>query len=77
MIPIGAAWHEGRPLAELVDELEATSDISGLLVNGFRRAKDLAGQLRRVYDHAEDEMMTDRLREVVRTVSRDEVEVVG
>lgn len=77
MIPIGAAWHEGRPLAELVDELEATSDISGLLVNGFRRAKDLAGQLRRVYDHAEDEMMTERLREVVRTVSRDEVEVVG
>ncbi len=77
MIPIGAAWHEGRPLIELVGELEANSDVSGLLVNGFRRAKDLAGQLRRVYDKAEDEMMADRLREIVRTVSRDEVEVVG
>ncbi len=77
MVPIGAAWYEGRDLAELVGRLDSTSDVSGLLVNGFRRAKDLAGQLRRVYEQGEDEMMADRLREVVKTVSRDEVEVIG
>jgi len=77
MIPIGVAWYEGTPLVELADGLDASADCTGLLVNGFRRAKDLASQFRRVYERGEDELMVARLREVMSTVSRDEVQVVG
>jgi ATP-dependent RNA helicase HelY len=77
MIPIGVAWFEGKSLVELADGLDASADCTGLLVNGFRRAKDLASQLRRVYERGEDELMVDRLRQVMATVSRDEVQVVG
>ena len=51
------------------------TDISGDLISCFRRAKDLAGQLKAVYADVPDrrQMLTD----LIRTVSRDEVEVVG
>jgi len=51
------------------------TDISGDLVSCFRRAKDLAGQLRDVYSDMPDQVAM--LRTLIKTVSRDEVEVVG
>ena len=77
MLPVGVRWYEGTPLLEIVADLDTLTDLSGDLVTGFRRAKDLAGQLRDVYNAAEDDVMTERLRRIMRTVSRDEVEVVG
>ena len=77
MLLIGADWYEGVSLIDILDRLDSNSDVAGILVNGFRRAKDLAGQLRDVYKLAEDEVMLERLRSVIKTVSRDEVEVVG
>lgn len=74
---VGAAWFDGDLLLDLADEIDAPADITGSLVAIFRRATDLAGQLREVYEAAEDEVMVDRLRTIVRTVRRDEVEVVG
>ena len=77
LIPLAAAWYSGEPLMDIVERLRSSADISGVLVNALRRGKDLAGQLRDVYRAAEDDEMVARLNEVVRTVSRDEVEVVG
>ncbi len=77
MLPIGVRWYDGTPLLEIVEDLDTVTDLSGDLVTGFRRAKDLAGQLRDVYQAGEDDVMADRLRRIMRTVSRDEVEVVG
>ena len=74
MIPFGVGWYEGRDLQDLMTMIESPTDISGDLVSAFRRAKDLSMQMRRVY--AEDPFMSDKLREVAKTVSRDEVEVV-
>lgn len=48
--------------------------MSGDLITGFRRAKDLAGQLRDVYADVPD--MAERLRALIGKVRRDEVEVV-
>jgi hypothetical protein len=75
MIEIGRRWAEGWPLLEVLGLLECPTDMSGNLVNAFRRAKDLAGQLRQVY--RDDPSMSEALRTVVERVSRDEVEVVG
>jgi len=77
MAPLGLAWYEGEALLDIVDAVDASADVAGLLVNAFRRAKDQASQLRDVYRVAEDEVMVDRLGEIIRTVSRDEVQVVG
>jgi ATP-dependent RNA helicase HelY len=77
MLLIGANWYDGVSLIDILDRLDTNSDVAGILINGFRRAKDLAGQLRDVYKLAEDEVMLERLRTVIKTVSRDEVEVVG
>jgi len=74
MIPFGVGWYEGRPLNELMELIESANDISGDLVSAFRRAKDLSMQLRRVY--AEDPFMGEKLRDIAKVVSRDEVEVV-
>ncbi|MCP4869689.1 MAG: DEAD/DEAH box helicase [Proteobacteria bacterium] len=74
MIPFGVSWYEGRQLNDLMEMIESANDISGDLVSAFRRAKDLSMQLRRVY--AEDPFMGDKLREIAKMVSRDEVEVV-
>jgi hypothetical protein len=74
MIPFGVGWYEGRDLNDLMSMIDSANDISGDLVSAFRRAKDLAMQLRRVY--AEDPFIGDKLRDIARVVSRDEVEVV-
>lgn len=74
LIPIGRAWAEGKPLQDVLMMVRCPTDISGDLVTGFRRAKDLAGQLRLVY--AEMPERAEMFRELVRKVSRDEVEVV-
>ncbi|HCP46842.1 MAG TPA: hypothetical protein DIU15_12420 [Deltaproteobacteria bacterium] len=75
MIPFGIGWYNGRDLQEMMLMIDSPTDVSGDLVSAFRRAKDLCMQLRRVY--AEDPYMSDKLRDICRTVSRDEVEVVG
>ena len=74
MVPYGRAWAEGKPLAELLDQLESGADISGDLVGAFRRAKDLIGQLIDVW--SDDPARVDELKALIRTVSRDEVLVV-
>ena len=74
MIPLGIAWYEGRSLQELILLIESPTDLSGDLVSAFRRAKDLCMQLRRVY--SDDPWTGDKLRDIAKTVSRDEVEVV-
>ncbi len=74
MIPFGRLWAEGRTLQELMLLIDAPTDVSGDLVGAFRRAKDLVGQLRQVY--RDDETKADRLAELMRRVSRDEVMVV-
>ena len=74
MIPFGKGWYEGKSLQELMLMLDAATDVSGDLVSAFRRAKDLASQMRRVF--AEDPWMSEKLKDIMKTVSRDEVEVV-
>jgi len=77
MAPLGLAWYEGVALLDIADAVDASADVAGLLVNAFRRAKDQASQLRDVYRAAEDDLLVERLGAVIRTVGRDEVEVVG
>jgi superfamily II RNA helicase len=72
---LGRGWADGVPLLELMTWLHSDTDVSGDLVTGFRRAKDLVGQLRDVYAEIPDRV--SMLSELLRTVSRDEVEVVG
>jgi replicative superfamily II helicase len=74
MLLFGIGWYEGNSLQELCLLIESPTDISGDLVSAFRRAKDMSLQMRRVF--AEDEWMTDKLKDVAKTVSRDEVEVL-
>jgi superfamily II RNA helicase len=74
LIVLGRAWAEGRSLQEVLMMVSNTTDISGDLITGFRRAKDLAGQLRDVYADLPERRA--RIQELIRRVSRDEVEVV-
>lgn len=74
LLPVGRAWAEGKSLQELLLMLESATDVSGDLITGFRRAKDLAGQLEDVYNDIPDRKAM--IRDLVRSVSRDEVEVV-
>jgi superfamily II RNA helicase len=74
LIAFGQLWAEGRPLNEILLNLQSPTDISGDLVGAFRRAKDLAGQLIDVW--ADDPERVATLRALIREVSRDEVEVV-
>ncbi len=74
MIGLGRLWAEGRSLAELLLNVHSPTDISGDLVGAFRRAKDLAGQLAQAWHEDPDRVAL--LRDLVRSVSRDEVEVV-
>ncbi|MCO4770156.1 MAG: DEAD/DEAH box helicase [Deltaproteobacteria bacterium] len=74
MIAFGTAWYRGESLQTMLLGIESATDISGDLVSAFRRAKDLCQQLKRVYE--EDPYMSEKLREILKTVSRDEVEVV-
>jgi superfamily II RNA helicase len=72
---LGRAWAQGKPLQEVAGMLISDTDVSGDLISGFRRAKDLIGQLREVY--RDDPDRAEALRELQRKVARDEVEVVG
>lgn len=74
MIPFGVHWARGRSFSELMRLIDCPTDISGDLVNAFRRAKDLAGQLKAVW--ADDEARARELHELIQRVSRDEVLVV-
>ena len=75
MSHLGRLWASGTPLQELLLAIESPTDISGDLITSFRRAKDLAGQLKDVY--RSDTAKVQELAQIIRTVSRDEVEVVG
>jgi ATP-dependent RNA helicase HelY len=74
LIPLGRAWAEGEPLDSVLLLIRSSVDWSGSLVTGFRRAKELASQLADA--HRGDPHRADWYRDLVRTVSRDEVEVV-
>jgi superfamily II RNA helicase len=74
LIPFGAAWANGKALIDLEELYSSDTDMSGQLVGGFRRAKDLIGQIRGVY--REDQATWDRLTKLINQVKRDEVEVV-
>ena len=72
---LGRAWAMGKDLQEVMMMVESDTDIAGDLISGFRRAKDLVSQLRAVY--ASDPDRAETLHALQRSVSRDEVEVVG
>lgn len=74
VLPLGKAWAEGKSLADILLMFHSDTDISGSLISGFRRAKDLLSQLRGVWGEFPDKL--DMLRILLRTVSRDEVEVI-
>lgn len=75
MLPIGRMWAQGRPLAEILRGVAHDTDLSGDLVTAIRRAKDLASQL--AVAHRDLPPQRDLFAGLVRSVSRDEVEVVG
>lgn len=75
LIAFGQAWARGDSLESICDRFSSPTDLSGQLISGFRRAKDLASQLREA--HREDTFVADKLLDLMRRVSRDEVEVVG
>jgi superfamily II RNA helicase len=74
LMALGRLWVEGRALDEVLAFVHSPTDWSGSLVTGFRRAKDLLGQLRDVYADVPDR--DDQLRRIHHRISRDEVEVV-
>ena len=74
LIQFGAAWVKGTTLVGLDELYHSDTDMSGQLVGGFRRAKDLVGQIRGVY--REDADTYERLTLLINKVKRDEVEVV-
>ncbi len=74
LLCLGHLWVEGRSLLEIMLLVDSASDVSGDLVSAFRRAKDLLKQLKDVY-RGEAGMM-EQLGGILRTVSRDEVEVL-
>jgi superfamily II RNA helicase len=74
LIEFGRRWAAGDALAELDRLYSSPTDISGQLVSGFRRAKDLASQIRHIYK--EEPVLYSRLGDLMKRVSRDEVEVV-
>lgn len=74
LVPLGRAWARGDALQDVLMLIQSDTDVSGDLITGFRRAKDLAGQLRDVYADVPD--MAERLRALIGKVRRDEVEVV-
>jgi superfamily II RNA helicase len=75
VLHLGRAWADGVPLLEVQELVHSDTDLSGDLVTGFRRAKDLAGQLKEVYRDIPDR--AEVIATLLRRVSRDEVEVVG
>lgn len=74
MMPLGRAWADGKPLDLVLQMISSPTDWSGTLITGFRRAKDLAGQLMDVYEDIPQRR--DAMKSLLKSVSRDEVEVV-
>ncbi len=74
MMALGYLWAEGRSLEEISERIRAIMDVSGDLVGAFRRAKDLVGQVRLVF--WEDEPRRKALADMIKAVTRDEVEAV-
>jgi superfamily II RNA helicase len=74
LLALGRMWTDGSRLDQILAHVHTPTDWSGSLVTGFRRAKDLLGQLRDVYADVPDR--DDQLRRIHKRISRDEVEVV-
>lgn len=74
LMPFGYYWANGHSLASLMLLLQSEIDVSGDLVGAFRRAKDLASQIRSAYKS--DKFMEEKLSNLITKVSRDEVEVL-
>ncbi len=75
MIPFGRWWAEGRSLSEILLNIHSPNDVSGDLVGAFRRARELASQVRAVLQATADPR-ADEISALIRTVSRGEVEIV-
>ena len=71
---VGKNGLTGPSLDEILMQITYQTDISGGLVGAFRRAKELAGQLRGVWSI--DSGRVAELEAMIRKVTRDEVEVV-
>lgn len=74
LMPLGERWAQGESLDSILNDIRSRTDLSGDLVGGFRRAKDLISQIRQVHHH--DEARWQQLTEVMQKVSRDEVRVL-
>lgn len=74
LMPIGEMWANGESLEIILREISNSTDLSGDIVGAFRRAKDLVGQLRKVYE--DDGERRAELTRIIRDVSRDEVQVL-
>jgi superfamily II RNA helicase len=74
LMPLGEMWARGDSLDTILKEVSHSTDLSGDIVGAFRRAKDLVGQLRTIYQ--EDEERRKELTRLIRDVSRDEVQVI-
>jgi superfamily II RNA helicase len=74
LVALGQMWAEGKSLESIMSMLHAQTDLSGTIVSHLRRAKDLAGQLANAYHDIPDRKR--QLLDIVRLVSRDEVEVI-
>ncbi len=74
LMPLGERWARGESLSDLLNDISCNTDLSGDLVGGFRRAKDLVSQIRQV--HRADEERWSALTAVLRDVTRDEVQVL-
>jgi uncharacterized protein YoxC len=68
-------WAQGKSLAEIMAHVESPTDVTGDLVGAFRRAKELAGQLKALW--IDDEAKVAEINRLIREVTRDEVSVVG
>lgn len=75
MMALGYHWAQGAALPALLQRVRSQHDISGDIVGSLRRAKDLVGQLRALYQD-QDPDKAKALRQVMHQVTRDEVEVV-
>ncbi len=75
LIGLGSAWAEGKSLNEVLANIYSPTDVSGDLVGAFRRARELAGQLKTLW--IDDEARTQEINQLIRTVTREEVAVVG
>ena len=57
LLPIGRAWAQGVPLPDILMDIRCDTDLSGSLITGFRRAKDLCSQLAVVFQDLQTAMM--------------------